>query len=89
MISSLGLVVAVAEGGRVHPVGEVDVLAAADREAGDQPAAADDVQHRELFGHPHAAGCRARCELPRTMMAASRTRRATVAAMMFGEGIMP
>jgi len=45
------LVVAIAQGRRVDPVGEVHVHRRADREAGDEPAAREQVEHRELFGH--------------------------------------
>ena len=44
------LVVALAELRRVLAVGEAVVHRRADREAGDQPAAGDAVDHRELFG---------------------------------------
>ena len=44
------LVIALAELARVLAVGEAVVHRRADREAGDQPAAGDAVDHREFFG---------------------------------------
>ena len=48
----VGLVVAVAQLARVGAVGISRVHRRADREAGDEPAARDAVDHGELFGYP-------------------------------------
>jgi hypothetical protein len=45
------LVVPIAQGRRVDPVREVHVHRRADRKAGDEPAAREQVEHRELLGH--------------------------------------
>jgi hypothetical protein len=45
------LVVPVAQGGRIDPVGEVHVHRRADGEARHEPAAREQIEHREFLGH--------------------------------------